>query len=74
MQPAPRYSRGALCSEYAPVTFGTKINRSPSSRLALAAYTGTSDLFRSAFQSSNSIGQFIIHDYMGIRAVALTTP
>ena len=32
------------------------------------------DLFRSAFQSSNSIGQFIIHDYMGIRAVALTTP
>ena len=33
-----------------------------------------SDLFRSAFQSSNSISQFIIHDYMGIRAVALTTP
>ena len=32
------------------------------------------DLFRSAFQSSNSSGQFIIHDYMGIRAVALTTP
>ena len=32
------------------------------------------DLFRSAFQSSNSIGQFIIHDYMGICAVALTTP
>jgi len=32
------------------------------------------DLFRSAFQSSNSIGQFIIHDYMGMCAVALTTP
>jgi len=32
------------------------------------------DLFRSAFQSSNSIGQFIIHDYIGIRAVALTRP
>jgi len=32
------------------------------------------NLFQSAFQSSNSIGQFIIHDYMGIRAIALTTP
>ena len=29
---------------------------------------------RSAFQSSNPIGQFIIHIYIRIRAVALTTP
>ena len=29
---------------------------------------------RSAFQSSNPIGQFIIHIYIRIRAIALTTP
>ena len=45
------------------------------STLRWTALTNTCpDLIRSAFQSSNSIGQFIIHDYMGIRAVALTTP
>ena len=32
------------------------------------------ELSRSAFQSSNPIGQFIIHIYIHIRAVALTTP
>jgi len=32
------------------------------------------DLFRSAFQSSNSFyWSIIIHDYIGIRAVVLTT-
>jgi len=32
------------------------------------------DLSRSTFQSSNPIGQNIIHDYIRICAVALTTP
>ena len=32
------------------------------------------ELFRSAFQSSNPIGQYIIHAYTRICAVALTTP
>ena len=32
------------------------------------------DLYRSTFQSSNPIGQNIIHNYMRICAVALTTP
>ena len=32
------------------------------------------ELFRSAFQSLNPIGQFIIHNYTRICAVALTTP
>jgi len=32
------------------------------------------DLFRSTFQSSNPIGQYIIHNYMRICTVALTTP
>jgi len=37
-------------------------------------YAYESTVSSSSFQSSNSIGQFIIHDYMGICAVALTTP
>ena len=32
------------------------------------------DLSRSIFQSSNPIGQYIIHDYMHICTIALTTP
>ena len=30
------------------------------------------DIFRSAFQSSNPIGQYIIHDHMRTCAIALT--
>ena len=37
-------------------------------------YTLLNDLSRSTFQSSNPIGQYIIHNYMCICAIALTTP
>ena len=36
--------------------------------------SGICEQSRSAFQSSNPIGQFIIHIYICIHAVALTTP
>ena len=43
-------------------------------RLLLLCNGKPQDLSRSTFQSSNPIGPNIIHDYMRIRAVALTTP
>ena len=37
-------------------------------------YMKGSDLSRSTFQRSNPIGQYIIHNYIHICAIALTTP